>query len=171
MDQKLVDIGLIKTLDVGIAEYDGYIRNGMMTQLSRLEIGKNIEEAHMRNRQLVASWAFEKGAEDNVISKVKREGKTYFEINDYAQLREIFGELLREIQRITSEGDYEAGKALVENYGVKVDQEIHKEVKERVKPLNIQPYRGFVNPKITPVSKIVLFITISIHKFIFITNE
>jgi dipeptidyl-peptidase III len=151
MDQKLVDIGLIETLDVGIAEYDGYIRNGLMTQLSRLDIGKDIEEAHMRNRQMVAAWVFEKGAKDNVISKLKKDGKTYFEINDYAKLRVLFGELLKETQRITSEGDYEAGKALVENYGVKVDQEIHKEVLERVKPLNIQPYRGFVNPKIIPV--------------------
>lgn len=151
MDTKLVDLGLIESLDVGKAEYDGYIRNGMMTQLSRLELGADIEEAHMRNRQLVASWAFEKGAEDNVISKVKKEGKTYFEINDYKKLRELFGQLLREIQRIKSEGDYEAGKNLVENYGVKVDQEIHQEVLDRVKPLNIQPYRGFVNPKIVPV--------------------
>lgn len=151
MDQKLVDLGLIETLDVGKAEYDGYIRNGMMTQLSRLDLGADIEEAHMRNRQLVASWAFEKGAEENVISKVKKEGKTYFEINDYAKLRDLFGQLLKEIQRIKSEGDFEAGKNLVENYGVKVDQEIHKEVLDRVKPLNIQPYRGFVNPKIIPV--------------------
>ena len=152
MDTKLVDLGLIESLDVGKAEYDGYIRNGMMTQLSRLDLGADIEEAHMRNRQLVASWAFEKGAKDNVISKVKRDGKTYFEINDYEKLRELFGELLREIQRIKSEGDYEAGRDLVENYGVKVDQEIHKEVLERVKPLNIQPYRGFVNPKIIPIT-------------------
>lgn len=151
MDQKLVDLGLIETLDVGKAEYDGYIRNGMMTQLSRLDLGADIEEAHMRNRQLVASWAFEKGAEENVISKVKKDGKTYFEINDYAKLRDLFGQLLKEIQRIKSEGDFEAGKNLVENYGVKVDQEIHKEVLDRVKPLNIQPYRGFVNPKIVPV--------------------
>ncbi len=151
MDQKLVDLGLIKTLDVGKAEYDGYIRNGMMTQLSRLDLGAEIEEAHMRNRQLVASWAFEKGAKDNVISKVVRDGKTYFEVNDYAKLRVLFGELLMEIQRIKSEGDFEAGKNLVENYGVKVDQAIHAEVLARVKPLNIQPYRGFVNPKISTI--------------------
>lgn len=151
MDQKMVDLGLVSSLDVGIAEYDGYIRNGMMTQLSRLDLGAEIEEAHMRNRQLVASWAFEKGMEENVISKLKKDGKTYFEINDYNKLRNLFGDLLKEIQRIKSEGDYEAGKNLVENYGVKVDQEIHKEVLDRVKPLNIQPYRGFVNPKIVPV--------------------
>ena len=141
-----------KKLEVGKAEYDGYIRNGMMTQLSRLDLGADIEEAHMRNRQLVASWAFEKGQADNVISKLTRDGKTYFEVNDYEKLRDLFGQLLKEIQRIKSEGDYEAGKNLVENYGVKVDQEIHKEVLDRVKPLNIQPYRGFVNPKIVPVT-------------------
>lgn len=152
LDQKMVDLGLIKTLDVGKAEYDGYIRNGMMTQLSRLDLGAEIEEAHMRNRQLVASWAFEKGQADNVISKLTRDGKTYFEVNDYAKLRDLFGQLLKEIQRIKSEGDYNAGRDLVENYGVKVDQAIHKEVLDRVKPLNIQPYRGFVNPKIVPMT-------------------
>lgn len=152
MDQKMVELGLVESLDVGIAEYDGYIRNGMMTQLSRLDLGADIEEAHMRNRQLVASWAFEKGQEDSVITKLTRDGKTYFEVNDYNKLRDLFGQLLKEIQRIKSEGDYEAGKALVENYGVKVDQAIHKEVLDRVKPLNIQPYRGFVNPKIVPVT-------------------
>ena len=152
LDQKMVDLGLVKTLDVGKAEYDGYIRNGMMTQLSRLDLGADIEEAHMRNRQLVASWAFEKGQADSVISKLKRDGKTYFEVNDYSKLRGLFGQLLKEIQRIKSEGDYNAGRELVENYGVKVDQAIHQEVLNRVKPLNIQPYRGFVNPKIVPLT-------------------
>ena len=152
LDQKMVDLGLVKTLDVGKAEYDGYIRNGMMTQLSRLDLGADIEEAHMRNRQLVASWAFEKGQADSVISKLTRDGKTYFEVNDYSKLRGLFGQLLKEIQRIKSEGDYNAGRDLVENYGVKVDQVIHQEVLNRVKPLNIQPYRGFVNPKIVPVT-------------------
>jgi dipeptidyl-peptidase-3 len=152
LDQKMVDLGLVKTLDVGKAEYDGYIRNGMMTQLSRLDLGADIEEAHMRNRQLVASWAFEKGQADSVISKLTRGGKTYFEVNDYNKLRDLFGQLLKEIQRIKSEGDYNAGRDLVENYGVKVDQAIHKEVLDRVKPLNIQPYRGFVNPKIVPLT-------------------
>ncbi|MDB4089110.1 dihydrofolate reductase [Flavobacteriales bacterium] len=152
LDQKMVDLGLVKSLDVGIAEYDGYIRNGMMTQLSRLDLGAEIEEAHMRNRQLVASWAFEKGQADSVITKLTRDGKTYFEVNDYNKLRDLFGQLLKEIQRIKSEGDFEAGKNLVENYGVKVDQAIHKEVLDRVKPLNIQPYRGFVNPKIVPMT-------------------
>jgi dipeptidyl-peptidase-3 len=144
-------LGLIETLDVGKAEYDGYIRNGMMTQLQRLELGDDVEEEHMQNRQLVASWAIERGAADNVIERIQRDGKTYFNINDYDKLRVIFGELLREIQRIKSEGDYEAGKALVENYGVKVDQDLHREVLERVKPLNLAPYRGFVNPVLVPV--------------------
>ncbi len=146
MDNKLVDLGLMESLEVGMAEYDSYIRNGMMAQLRRLEPGAVLEEAHMRNRQLVASWAFEKGKPNNVITKLERAGKTYFEINDYQALREIFGELLRDIQRIKSEGDYEAGKALVENYGVQVDQAIHQEVLDRSNKLNIPPYSGFVNP-------------------------
>ncbi len=149
LDQKLVDLGLIESLDVGKAEYDDYIRNGMMVQMRRLEPGADIEEAHMRNRQLVASWAFEKGEDDNVIARVERDGKTYFEINDYEKLRVIFGDLLREIQRIKSEGDYEAGKSLVENYGVKVDTDLHEEVLERSAELGIQPYSGFVNPILT----------------------
>lgn len=151
MDPKLIDLGLIKTLDVGKAEYDGYIRNGMITQLQRLDLGKDVEEEHMQNRQLVASWAIEKGAKDNVIERVKKDGKTYYNINDYGKLRTLFGELLREIQRIKSEGDYEAGKALVETYGVKVDYELHKEVLERIKPLKLAAYRGFVNPLLVPV--------------------
>jgi dipeptidyl-peptidase-3 len=151
LDPKLIELGLMETLDVGKAEYDGYIRNGMMTQLQRLELGKNLEEEHMQNRQLVAAWAFEKGAADKVITKVVKNGKTYFEINDYNKLRELFGQLLKEIQRVKSEGDYEAGKSLVETYGVKVDQAIHKEVLERVKPLDIAPYGGFVNPVLVPV--------------------
>ncbi len=150
MDQKLIDLGLVESLEVGKAEYDGYIRNGLMTQLMRLELGDNIEEEHMQNRQLVAAWAMEKGAADNVVEKVKKDGKTYFNINDYQKLRVLFGDLLKEIQRIKSEGDYEAGKALVENYGVKVDQEIHKEVLDRVAPLELAPYSGFVNPVLAP---------------------
>lgn len=146
MDQKLVDIGLMPSLEVGKAEYDGYIRNGLLVQLQRLELGKQIEEEHMQNRQLVAAWVFEKGKKDNVIEKVVRDGKTYYHINDYNQLRALFGDLLREIQRIKSEGDYASGKALVETYGVKVDPKIHQEVLNRVKPLNIAPYSGFVNP-------------------------
>jgi dipeptidyl-peptidase III len=151
MDNKLVDLGLIESLEVGKAEYDDYIRNGMMVQMRRLEPGNDIEEAHMRNRQLVAAWAFEKGAADNVIERIERDGKTYFEIHDYEKLKVIFGDLLREIQRIKSEGDYEAGKNLVENYGVKVDADLHAQVLERSEALNIPPYNGFVNPILTPV--------------------
>lgn len=151
MDPKLIELGLLPSDEVGKAEYDSYIRNGLMTQLVRIELGKNIEEEHMQNRQLVAAWVMEKGAADNVVEKVVRDGKTYFNINDYTKLRVLFGELLKEIQRIKSEGDFEAGKALVENYGVKVDQDLHKEVLERVKPLDIAPYSGFVNPVLVPV--------------------
>ncbi len=152
MDEKLVELGLIPSLDVGIAEYDGYIRNGMLIQLQRLELGKNVEEEHMQNRQLVASWVIEKGADENVIEVIDRDGKRYYNITDYDKLRTLFGELLREIQRIKSEGDYEAGKVLVETYGVKVNREIHEQVLERVAPLNIAPYRGFVNPVFVPIT-------------------
>lgn len=152
MDPKLIELGLMKTLEVGKAEYDGYIRNGMMTQMQRLELGNNLEEEHMQNRQLVASWVIEKGKPDNVVEKIERNGKTYYNINDYDKLRVLFGDLLREIQRIKSEGDYEAGKSLVENYGVKVDENIHKEVLDRVKPLDLAPYSGFVYPVFVPVT-------------------
>ncbi|MEG8948036.1 dipeptidyl-peptidase 3 family protein [Rosettibacter firmus] len=153
MDKKLVDIGVMPSLEVGKAEYDSYIRNGLIVQLARIKPGENLEEAHMRNRQLISKWAYEKGLSDNVIEKKIRDGKTFFVINDYEKLRKLFGELLREIQRIKSEGDYEAGKNLVEKYGVKVDTELHKEVLERYKKLNIAPYAGFINPKLTPVFK------------------
>ncbi len=151
MDQKLVDIGVMPSLDAGKAEYDAYIRNGLMVQLARIQPGENIEEAHMRNRQLIAMWAYEKGKAENVIEKKIKDGKTYFVINDYNKLRELFGQLLREIQRIKSEGDYNAGKNLVETYGVKVDPELHKEVFARYKKLIISPYAGFINPKLVPV--------------------
>jgi dipeptidyl-peptidase-3 len=151
MDQKLVDIGVMPTLEVGKAQYDYYIMNGMMTQLNRIEPGKNLEEAHMRNRQLVASWAFEKGANDQVVVKEVRDGKTYFVVKNYMKLRELFGQLLREIQRIKSEGDFNAGKNLVENYGVKVDQSLLAEVHTRYEKLNIAPYMGFIQPKLVPV--------------------
>ncbi|MFK7775081.1 MAG: dihydrofolate reductase [Saprospiraceae bacterium] len=150
MDQKMVDMGLMESLDVAKAEYDGYIANGMMKQLVRIELGKVIEEAHMRNRQLISKWVFEKGAKDNVIEKVVRDGKTYFNITDYDKLRSLFGDLLKELQRIKSEGDYEAGKALVENYGVQVDAAIHKEVLERSEKLQLPPYKGFINPMLVP---------------------
>ncbi|MEW5842022.1 MAG: dihydrofolate reductase [Bacteroidota bacterium] len=151
MDQKLVDIGVMPSLEVGKAVYDQYIRNGLMVQLARIQPGENVEEAHMRNRQLIAKWAYEKGMNDRVIEKKVRDGKTYFVINDYDKLRTLFGELLKEIQRIKSEGDYNAGKNLVGTYGVKVDPELHKEVLERYKKLNIAPYAGFINPVLIPV--------------------
>lgn len=152
MNEKLIELGLVESLEVGKAEYDAYIRNGLMTQLQRIELGKNIEQSHMRNRQLVAAWAYEKGKENNVIEKIQRDGKTYFKVNDYVALQGLFGELLRDIQRIKSEGDYEAGAHLIETYGVQVDQEIHKEVLERVAELNLAPYSGFVNPYLVPVT-------------------
>ena len=151
MDPKLMELGLIDTMEVGKAEYDNYIRNGLMLQLRRLEVGDNIEEDHMRNRQLVAGWAYEMGKADNVIEKKTLDGKTYFVVNDYDKLRDIFGQQLREIQRIKSEGDYEAGKKLVETYGVKVDPVVHKEVLARTEKLNIAPYSGFVQPELKPV--------------------
>jgi dipeptidyl-peptidase-3 len=148
---KLQDLGLVQNWkEVGVAAYDGYIRNGLMTQLIRLELGDDVEEAHMVNRQWVSAWAFEKGAADNVIEKVTRDGKTYFQINDYDKLHDLFGQLLRETQRIKSEGDFKAAETLVEGYGVKVDQELHKEVLERNKQFTSAPYSGFVNPVIVP---------------------
>jgi dipeptidyl-peptidase-3 len=152
-DEKLVEIGISPDAKgVGKAAYDGYIRNGLMMQLIRLNLGDDIEEAHMRNRQLVAAWAMEKGQADNVIEKVQRDGKTYFKINDYDKLRELFGELLKEIQRIKSEGDFKAGQDLVETYGVKVDQALHAEVLERNSKFKSAPYSGFINPDLVPVT-------------------
>ncbi len=149
-DPKLLEIGLLDNPDAYKAEYYKYILNGLMTQLMRIEPGKNIEEAHMRNRQLIAAWAYEHGRKDKVIEMVHRNGKTYIKINDYKALRGLFGQLLAEIQRIKSEGDYAAGAALVEKYAVKVDQKLHKEVLRRYATLNIAPYKGFVNPVYTP---------------------
>ena len=151
MDEKLVELGLMDSLDVGKAAYNDYIRNGLLLQLRRLELGEELEEAHMRNRQLVALWSYEQGKAENVIEKKTRNGKTYFVINDYEKLQVIFGELLKEIQRLKSEGDYDAGQALVEGYGVKVDPEIHAEVLKRYEKLSIAPYSAFVNPVLTPV--------------------
>ena len=151
MDPKLVELGLMPSVDVGKATFDVAIRNGLMTQLRRVKLGDDIEEAHMRNRQVIAGWAYEKGLENNVIEKVMDDGKTYFVIRDYEALRGLFGNLLQEIQRIKSEGDYEAGKALVETYGVKVDKAIHEEVLARAEPLNIAPYNGFIEPRIVAV--------------------
>ena len=153
MSPKLVEIGVMPSIDVGKAEYDSYITAGLLTQLYRIKPGDNLEEAHMRNRQLVSAWAYEKGKAENVIEKITRDGKTYFRINDYNKLRELFGQLLREIQRIKSEGDYEAGKNLVENYGVKVDQALLKEVHQRYEKLNIAPYQGFIQARLVPVTQ------------------
>lgn len=151
MDQKLIDLGVMPSLEVGMAEYDSYMMNGLMTQLTRLKLGDHVEEAHMRDRQTNARWVYEKGKKDNVVELVKKDGKTYVRINDYKKLRELFGQLLREIQRIKSEGDFKAGKDLVETYGVKVDPALHKEVLERYKKLNVKPYKGFIQPKLVPV--------------------
>lgn len=150
-DEKLVELGLMPSLDVGKAEYDGYITNGLLLQLRRLEEGDNVEEDHMRNRQLVAKWCMEKGKNDNVIEQKVVDNKTYFIVNDYDKLRVLFGELLKEIQRIKSEGDYAAAEALVENYGVKADQELLKEARDRYAALDMAPYSGFVQPKLVPV--------------------
>lgn len=148
---KLQELGLVDDWKkVGMAAYDGYIRNGLMTQLIRLKLGDDVEQAHMRNRQWVSAWVYDKGLADNVIEKVTRDGKTYLNINDYEKLNELFGQLLKEAQRIKSEGDYEAVQALVETYGVKVDQALHAEILERNKQFTSAPYSGFVNPVIVP---------------------
>ncbi len=151
MDDKMVELGLLPNLDAAKANYDSNIRNGLMTQLRRIELGKTIEQAHMRGRALIAYWVYEKGNPENVISKEIKDGKTYFVINDYQKLRQLYGQLLAEVQRITSEGDYEAARALVENYGVQIDQELHKEVLDRFSKLNMAAYGGFINPIYTPV--------------------
>lgn len=152
LDPKLVEIGVMPSIDVGKAAYDRYIQNGLMIQLTRLPSTENqLEQSHMRNRQMIAAWAYKHG-EEKVISKVVRDGKTFFVINDYNKLRTLFGQLLREVQRIKSEGDYAAGSALVETYGVKVDPQLHKEILDRYTKLNIAPYRGFIQPHLTPVS-------------------
>lgn len=151
MDKKLVDIGVMPDMDVAKAEYDSYMMNGLMTQLTRLKPGDQLEEAHMRNRALNAHWVYEHGLKDNVVAFVKKNNKTYVQVNDYGKLRELFGQLLKEIQRVKSEGDFKAGKDLVENYGVKVDPTLHKEILERFAKLNIKPYRGFIQPKLVPV--------------------
>ena len=141
------ELGLVPSADVAKAEYATYMMNGLMTQLARVELGKNVEEAHMRDRKLIAEWCYEHGRADNVIEKVVRDGKTYIVVNDFDKLRELLGQLLGEVQRIKSEGDFEAGKALVENYGVKIDRALHEEMLERYAKLDIAPYGGFINPE------------------------
>ncbi|HSI70782.1 MAG TPA: hypothetical protein VK941_11150 [Gillisia sp.] len=151
MDPKIQELGLTDSWEnTGKASYDAYIRNGLITQLRRLNLGDDVEESHMRNRQWVSAWVVEKGKEEGVVEKVTRDGKTYYDIKDYHRLRELFGELLRETQRIKSEGDYQAAKNLVENYGVKVDQDIHREILDRNSKFKSPPYSGFVNPVLVP---------------------
>jgi dipeptidyl-peptidase-3 len=151
MDKKILELGLLPDENAPKAAYDSYLRNGLLTQIVRIKPGKDIEEAHMRNRSAIGHWVYEKGKEQNAVEIFRRDGKTYVRINDYGRVRSLFGELLREIQRIKSEGDYEAGKKLIENYGVKVDPLLHKEILERYKKLNLAPYTGFVNPTLIPV--------------------
>jgi len=151
MDPKLVEMGVMPSLEVGKAEYDSYIRNGLLTQLRRIKPGKDVEESHMRNRMWVSAWVVEKGRADSTIVKVERNGDVYYDIRDYEKLRVLFGDLLREVQRIKSQGDYAAGKALVENYGVRVDQALHAQVLKRSEKIKTAPYAGFIQPQMVPV--------------------
>jgi len=151
MDPKMVELGLMESDETAKAEYDRYLRNGLITQLTRIEPGKTIEQAHMRNRQLIAKWCLEHGVQDSVLSFYQEDGRSFVKIMDYLKLRDLFGELLAEVQRIKSEGDYEAGKALVETYGVQIDPALHAEVLERYRKLDLAPYGGFVNPVFVPV--------------------
>ena len=151
LDEKLVELGLMESIEVGKAEYDSYMKNGYMTQLTRIIPGNIIEQAHMRDRSMVAHWVFERGEKNGAIEKVVKDGKTYLNILDYQKMRVLFGELLKEVQRIKSQGDYQAGRDLIENYGVQVDPAIHKEILDRAAKLNIPPYGGFINPVIVPV--------------------
>ena len=152
-DPRMVELGIMPDKDAYKAEYASYIRNGLFTQFTRVELGRPNTEAHMQNRKLIAQWCYEKGAKDNVIEKKVRGGKTYFVVNDYEKLRGLFAELLAEIQRIKSEGDYKAGKYLIETYAVNIDPELHKEVKARYEALQLKPYGGFINPEIVPVKR------------------
>ena len=151
-DKKMESLGIAESAeDMGRTSYDGYIRNGLVTQLIRIKLGDDVEQSHMRNRQMVSKWVYERGKSENIIEKINRDGKTFFVINDYVRLRELFGELLREVQRIKSEGDFEAGKNLIETYGVKIDQDLHEEILKRNEKFNSAPYSGFINPVINPV--------------------
>ena len=152
-DPKLVELGILPDMEAYKAQYSNYIRNGLMVQFSRVELGRKNTEAHMQNRKLISEWCYEQGRSGNVIEKKVRDGKTYFVVNDYQALRGLFGKLLAEVQRIKSEGDYEAGKKLVEAYAVNIDPQLHKEVKARYDALGLKPYGGFVNPDIVPVEK------------------
>jgi dipeptidyl-peptidase-3 len=150
-DDKLVELGLTPNKEAYKAQYYSYMMNGLMTQLVRINLGNDIEEAHMRNRAIIANWAMEQGKADNVVELVTRDGKTFVKVNDYEKLRELFGKLLAEVQRIKSTGDYAAAQALVEGYGVKIDQTLHKEILERYARLDLAPYKGFINPVYTAV--------------------
>lgn len=152
LDPKLIELGVMPNLEVGKAEYDSYIRNGLLAQLRRLKPGKDVEEAHMRNRMWVSAWVFEKGQKENVIAKLDRNGDVYYDIQDYDKLRVLFGDLLREVQRIKSQGDFAAGKALVENYGVKVDPTLHAQILKRAEKIKTAPYAGFIQPEMTAVT-------------------
>lgn len=151
MDPKMVDLGIMPSLEVAKAEYNSYIRNGLMVQLTRILPGNQLEESHMRNRQMIAAWVYEKGRTQGIIERIGRNGKTYFMIHDYEGLRCLFGELLAEVQRIKSEGDFKAARTLIETYGVKVDSSLHGEVLERYRKLGVAPYAGFINPVYKPV--------------------
>ena len=153
MDPKLVELGIVSSPEVARCEYNSYIRNGLLTQLTRIKPGNSLEESHMRNRQLIAAWVYEQGKERNVIERVVQENKTYFVIRDYEALRILFGRLLAEVQRIKSEGDYTKARDLVENYGVRIDMELHREVLDRYEKLHIPPYAGFINPEYTLVEE------------------
>ncbi len=150
-DPKMIELGLVPDGEAYKAQYYTYMMNGLMTQLVRIKPGNTIEEAHMRNRSFIAHWVYEKGRGEKVVELVKKNGKTFVKINDYSALRRLFGQLLGEVQRIKSEGDFHAARALVENYGVKVDATLHEEVLERYARLNLAPYKGFINPVYTPV--------------------
>jgi dipeptidyl-peptidase-3 len=150
MDKKVLDLGLLPDEEAAKAEYDGYIRNGLLTQIVRIKPGKDIEQAHMRSRSMITHWVFEKGRDENVIEFFEKDEKTFVKVNDYMKLRNLFGELLKEIQRIKSEGDFEAGKSLIENHGIKIDQQLHTEILDRYSRLNLAPYTGFVNPFLFP---------------------
>jgi dipeptidyl-peptidase-3 len=151
MDKKIIELGLLPNEDAAKASYDAYMRNGLLTQVVRIKTGKDIEEAHMRNRSAICHWVHEKGKAENVVGFVKRDGKTFVKINDYKKLRSLFGVLLKEIQRVKSEGDFESGKNIIEDYGVKIDPLLHVEILERYSKLNLAPYTGFVNPILIPV--------------------
>ncbi len=163
MDAKLIELGVMKSLEVGRSAYDGYLRNGLLVQLARIEPGKDIVQSHMRNRQMVCAWALDKGKADKVIERVEKDGKIFFVIRDYDKLRTLWGELLKEVQRIKSQGDFKAGKKLIEDYGVKVDQTVHKNVLERYGKLSAKPFSAFIQPRLVPVKKAGQIIDIAIE--------